>query len=195
MLHARVGVSICGGTDFLLKNDLTAEGSGLEKSQPSSCLDWTKLDRFSRRGIAPLQLQAAIRHSLCFITLLPFVACMPTKTITRDELRSDLLSALSLASQTELFINQIEQDRVTRQFQSTHADYLQDEALRQAKHLRESRAGSGDATTVGLSAGQLDHLAGELALISVRKEKERLPGIAQRVEAIRNALAEAEVGL
>jgi hypothetical protein len=126
---------------------------------------------------------------------LTLIGCTPTKTITRGELRSDLFSALSLASQTELFINQIEGDRITRQFRSGHADYLHDDALRQAKDLRKSRTDSDTAKTVGLSAGQLDDLARELTLIRVRNENEMLPGVRQRVETIRKALKDAAVGL
>src|SRR5437868_11441115 len=135
------------------------------------------------------------RSVLCFIAVLAFVSCALPKTITTDELRSHLLSALSLASETDLFIGQIEEGRVLQRFRIAHADYLREEARRQAQELRESRSDSRQTRTLALCAEQLEHLIHELTLIRVPNHDETLPAARQRVEAIREALRAAEASL
>jgi hypothetical protein len=131
------------------------------------------------------------RSVCCLIAVLVFVSCALAKTITADELRSHLLSALSLASETDMFIGQIEEARVLQQFRVGHADYLREEARRQAQELRESRSDSEDTKTPALCADQLEHLIHELTLIRVPNHDETLPGARQRVQAIREALRAA----
>jgi hypothetical protein len=131
----------------------------------------------------------------CLIAMLVFVSCGPAKTITTDELRSHLLSAVSLASETDLFIGQIEEGRVLQQFRVGHADYLREEARRQAQELRESRSDSGDTKAHALCAEQLELLIHELTLIRVPNHDETLPGARQRVQDIREALRAAEASL
>ncbi len=75
------------------------------------------------------------RILLSLLSVVGLVLCAPAKTVTADEMRSHLLSALSLTSETELFIGQIESARVPSQFQVGHAEYLRDEAERDAKEL------------------------------------------------------------
>jgi hypothetical protein len=135
------------------------------------------------------------RSVLCLTAVLVFGSCAPVKTITADELRSHLLSALSLASETDLFIGQIEEGRLLRQFRIGHADYLREEARRQAQEMRESRSDSGDTKAHGLCAEQLELLIHELTLIRVPDHDETLPEACQRVQAIREALRAAEASL
>ncbi len=70
------------------------------------------------------------RSVLSLIAVLVFVSAASAKTKTAQELRSHLLAALSLASETELFIGQIEEGRILQQFRMGHADYLRQEARR-----------------------------------------------------------------
>jgi hypothetical protein len=44
---------------------------------------------------------------------LSLASCSRPKTISREALHSDLLAAISLASETELFINQMQEGRFT----------------------------------------------------------------------------------
>jgi hypothetical protein len=60
------------------------------------------------------------RSVLSLIAVLVFVSCARAKTITADELRSHLLSALSLASETDLFIGQID-DMLTAMMTKSNA--------------------------------------------------------------------------
>jgi hypothetical protein len=135
------------------------------------------------------------RSVLSLIAVLVFVLAAPAKTLTAQELRSHLLAALSLASETELFIGQIEEGRILQQFRMRHADYLRQEARRQAQEMRESRSDSGDTRAPARCAEQLELLIHELALISVPNHDETLPQARQRVHAIREALRAAEASL
>jgi hypothetical protein len=52
-----------------------------------------------------------------------------------------LISAISLASETELFIDQLLEGRATPTFAQGHLDYLRHEATRAADALQEAHAG------------------------------------------------------
>jgi len=132
---------------------------------------------------------------LSLIAVLVFVSAASAKTIKAEELRSHLLSALSLASETELFIGQIEEGRILQQFRMGHADYLQEEARRQAQEMRESRSDSGDTRAPARCAEQLELLIHELTVIRVPNHDETLAGARQRVQAIREALKASEASL
>lgn len=132
---------------------------------------------------------------LSLIAVLVFVSAASAKTIKAEELRSHLLSALSLASETELFIGQIEEGRILQQFRMGHADYLQQEARRQAQEMRESRSDSGDTRAPARCAEQLELLIHELTVIRVPNHDETLAGALQRVQAIREALKASEASL
>jgi len=125
---------------------------------------------------------------LSLVAVLVFVSAASAKTIKAEELRSHLLSALSLASETELFIGQIEEGRILQQFRMGHADYLRQEARRQAQEMRESRSDSGDTRAPARCAEQLELLIHELTVIRVPNHDETLAGARQRVQAIREAL-------
>lgn len=134
------------------------------------------------------------RWLFLFVAVLVLTSCAPAKTKTNEDLRSDLRSALSLASETELFIGQIERGRLLRQFRTAQADYLRDEALRQAKEARDSET-DGDTKRFALCAGQLEALSRELKSIRVQTDGGTLAETRQRVEDVKNALTAAGAGL
>jgi hypothetical protein len=130
------------------------------------------------------------------IITLALVCCAQAKTISNEELRSDLRLALSLASETELFIGQVENGHLLPEFQAGHADYLRDAAMRQASELRESSPESGDTKIVSTCAEQLELLARELALIrTISRDDESLPEARKLVEAIKVSIVAARAGL
>jgi hypothetical protein len=107
----------------------------------------------------------------CFLTVslgLAMVSCSRSKTTSRDELRSDLQAAVSLASETELFTDQLEEGRATRAFAEVHLTYLEKDVARSAQELHQ--ANPNDSMVGPLEAGrtQLDSLARVLAIL---KEK------------------------
>lgn len=130
------------------------------------------------------------------IVTLALVSGAQAKTLSKEELWSDLNSALSLASETELFVGQIGNGHLLPQFQAGHADYLRDAALRQASELRESSPDSSERRVVAMCAEQLESLAHELALISTTsRNDEELPKARRRLEAIKDFIAAARAGL
>ena len=70
--------------------------------------------------------------------LLTSTACSRQKTVDREKLRSELLSSISFASETELFFERVMQGRITARFAEAHAEYLADEIEREANELREA---------------------------------------------------------
>jgi hypothetical protein len=130
------------------------------------------------------------------IVSLALVSSAQAKTLTNEELRSVLQSALSLASETELFIGQIENGRLLPRFQAGHADYLRDAAMQQASELRESSPESGDIKIVATCAEQLESLAHELALISTLSgNNEALAKAREQVEAIKGSIIASSAAL
>lgn len=128
--------------------------------------------------------------------LLALAACAHTRTITADELRSKFLSASSLASETEMFIGQIENNRTTRQFQAGHASYLRQEAARLSQELGQSRIDSAHTYNLTICLEQLDLLVRELIALKVRSDDTAaLAATGKRVETIRKSLEAAMAGL
>jgi hypothetical protein len=61
---------------------------------------------------------------LILLICLILASCSWPKTAPRKELRSDLISAISLASETELFIGQLLEGRATPLFAQSHLEHL-----------------------------------------------------------------------
>ena len=130
------------------------------------------------------------------VLTLVFLSVAQAKAPANEDLRSDLQSALSLASETELFIAQIENGRLLPRFQSGHADYLRDAALRQASELLDSSPDSSETRMVAMCAERLESLAHELALIStMSRNNEEFPKVRRRVEVIKGSITAARTGL
>jgi len=128
------------------------------------------------------------------IAALVLTSCTGAGSATTDDLRSDLRSAISLASETDLFISQIESSRLLPKFRTADADYLREEARRQAADARKSAGKSSDAKTFNLCAGQLEQLARELASIRTPSDKGTLAQARLQVATIRKTLLAAEAG-
>jgi len=128
------------------------------------------------------------------IGALVLTSCAGAKCATTDDLRSDLRSAVFLASETDLFIGQIESRRLLPDLRIAHADYLLGEARRQAKEARNSGEKSSDAETFNLCAEQLEQLARELASIRTPSVTRALAEARLQVATIRKALLTAEAG-
>jgi hypothetical protein len=136
------------------------------------------------------------RFIASLLGLLVIASCARTKTITDDELRSHVLSAISLASETELLIGQIENGRITQQFQAGHASYLRREAERIAQELTQSQIDSAHAQILRICSRQLDLLVRELTALQLPSDdKPALAPTSERVETIRKSLETAKAGL
>jgi|SRR4051812_20809158 hypothetical protein len=101
---------------------------------------------------------------------LTLVSCSRPQTISAKELRSDLLVAISLASETELFIHQLQEGRTTASFAEGHMAYLGKEARDSANELRQKHADNAMAGVLENCRAQLDSLA---ALVNDLEDKSR----------------------
>ena len=70
--------------------------------------------------------------------ILALCACSRQKTLTTDEIRSQLLSAKSLAAETEMFLDYVRENRATKHYAQGHIEYLTEEIERSREELQES---------------------------------------------------------
>jgi hypothetical protein len=133
------------------------------------------------------------KYILTLFVSLALVSCSRPKTISRDELRSDLLAAVSLASETELFIEQLQEGRATPAFAASHLDYLHKEASRSTDELRQAHADERMAGALENDHAQLDSLAMMLADLKEKSvDKESLSAARQQAAKIRMILEHAK---
>ena len=62
------------------------------------------------------------------------------KEMTREDMRSDLIQSISLASEAETFVKFVRQGRSTSDFASGHLNYVSDEVKRNAQQLSKAHA-------------------------------------------------------
>lgn len=120
-------------------------------------------------------------------------SCSRTKSISESDLRSDTLSAISLAAETQLFIGQIQQKRTTQSFARGHLEYLRQQAVEEIQQLRGAHAESGLVPWLETCRAQLESLATELAILGKNSTaSDRLSAARQRVAKIQAGLEHAE---
>jgi len=138
-----------------------------------------------------MDIRRSMRRFHGLLALLALTSCRAAENKSLTELRSDMRSTLSLASETKLFIRQIEADRVPVQFRAAHASYLREEALRRLKAVRKSEQDAGDPNKFYLCAGQLEALSGELGVIGMRSDHNALAEAERNIDVIRKTLVDA----
>jgi hypothetical protein len=125
--------------------------------------------------------------------LLSLFSCLRSNTISRDQLRSKLLAGISLASETELFIDQLQKGRATSAFAKSHLAYVYQEASRSADELRQTHVNERMADTLENGRAQLDSLATMLAGLKEKPgDQESLSAGRQQAARIRMALTQAK---
>ena len=123
-------------------------------------------------------------------------ACSRQRSITRDELRSHLVSAASFAAEAEAFIGYVGAGRSTGAFAEGHAEYLAKETSRLAEELDGTRAEPADADTLANCRQQIGELLKELEL--VRSEigvNDALAARKNRLRQIQKAIEKTEAHL
>ena len=134
--------------------------------------------------------KAIVAFALGFILVL--CACSRHKILTREELRSDLISAKSLVAETEMFLDYVRQNRATKYYAQGHIEYLTEEVERSREELQESSPTQGEADAVQKLSTQLEALKAELHSIRGRLDDEAALATAkEHIERIRRALDEA----
>ncbi len=134
--------------------------------------------------------KAIVAFALGFILVMS--ACSRHKTLTKDELRSELISAKSLAAETEMFLDYVRQNRATRNYAQGHIEYLTEEVEQSRKELQESLPAQGEEDARQKLSVQFDALEAELHTIRGRLDDQAALATAkEHVARIRQALDEA----
>jgi hypothetical protein len=135
-------------------------------------------------------LKPTIVFVLGFILVL--CACSRHKTLTRDDLRSELISAKSLAAETEMFLDYVRQNRATKDYAQGHIEYLTKETERSREELQESSPAQGEEDAVQKLSVQFDSLTAELHSICGRLDDQAaLATATEHIARIRHALDDA----
>jgi hypothetical protein len=132
-------------------------------------------------------LWRAIPLVLCVSIL---VSCSQSETLTADDMKSELASAVSLASETQMFVEQWQRDRLTDSFIQTHLSYLQQEARSSIEQLEDSRVEPAMASKAEICRTQLKALHHELLILRTDADSYVRPLRidCQRIEQIRKSL-------
>jgi len=99
------------------------------------------------------------------IALLWVSSCARRTSLTRDDLRSKLVSASSYAAELEMFIDRVRQGRVTKLFVQGHATQLEKELKRSAEELDHSTPQSGTEPPFQECRKEVNFLRRELVLL------------------------------
>jgi hypothetical protein len=135
-------------------------------------------------------------HTLTLLFCLILTSCSNSRSISRDELRSVLLAAISLASESELFIGQLQEDRITPAFAQGHLAYLRQEVTRVPDTLRKARADEGMSRQLESCRAQMAALALLLGnLENGTQDKYKLSADKQQIRRIRLVLEQANAQL
>jgi hypothetical protein len=109
----------------------------------------------------------------------------------KSNLKSSIHSASSLAAESVLFLDYIDQGRARRPFVEAHLQYLLDSVDKVSKDLDQSRSGTPEI--VNQSRGQLDLLRTELlASREAQKTSESLAQVRSQIDRIQRVLHAAE---
>src|SRR5581483_522253 len=83
------------------------------------------------------------RRLTAVLLLLVSTGCSRNKTLTSDDLKSQLTRAISFASEEEMFVDYLYAGRATSNFAEQHAAYLDAEIQRSADELAKAVPQSG----------------------------------------------------
>jgi hypothetical protein len=124
------------------------------------------------------------------------LSCARHRTITREELRAELTSAISIANATEMSIDFVSRKQSTRNFAAGQFAYLSNQLNDTANELHGASVDAGLAQILKNSRTQTSGLSSELNAVQHEiGSAEALRGSKKRVEAIRVALEQAKASL
>jgi hypothetical protein len=151
--------------------------------------------------MAPQSRPRALRYMrsqktvLIFVLLLAAAAltsCSRKKTISRDDLRSEIMSAYSFAAESEMFIDYIRQGHTTRHYAEGHATYLKDAVTQLEKELEQAVPEPGAQNVVSDCRSYVQMLRRELSVVATKfGDNDALAATGKRMENIRKNLEEA----
>jgi|SRR6185437_7170379 len=136
------------------------------------------------------------RSLTAILLLLVCIGCSRKKTLTPDDLKSQLTRAISFASEEEMFVDYLHAGRATSKFAEQHAAYLDAEIERSVDELAKAVPQSGTQSALQRCRIQLNQLRQELWNVRThRDDKNALSAIKARVEEIRRDLEQAKSAL
>ena len=137
-----------------------------------------------------------MRRLTAVLLLVVSTGCSRKKTLTSDELKSQLTRAVSFASEEEMFVDYIRAGRATSNFAEQHAAYLDAEIQRSADELAKAVPEQGTQSALRRCRIQLNQLREELWNVRKhREDKNALSTSKARVEEIRRDLEQAKSAL
>jgi len=134
------------------------------------------------------------RLSSVLVVVLSFVLldCSTEKKINSDELRSKIKSAISLAAETQLFIDYVQQGRSTRHYAEGHARYIYEEASEATGEVRRLKPDAGAESAMIEYITGIIGLQRQLATMQVSLDNpDNLAVVAKKVSEIQSRLQSA----
>ena len=130
------------------------------------------------------------------LAVVAVAGCSRKRTIGRDEVRSEIRSAISFVAESEMFVDYIRQGHATRHYAEEHAAYLEDAVEQSAKELEQGTPEPGTENAVHECRIQLELLCHELSGIraaignnnALAAAKERMGSIRARLEKANSSL-------
>lgn len=156
----------------------------------------TRIGKHVRSFWRPKVLSNTAKMGVLLAILMLLASCSQPKTITRDELRSDLTSAASFAAEAETFLDYVQQGRASREFANGQIAYLSDEVDRSARELRAGDPAAGTEQHLRQGRRELDLLDSVLTALRPRiSDPASIAAANKRIANIRKAIEKAKSSL
>jgi len=142
-----------------------------------------------------VHLKACMRtvcsFTLPLLLLVWLCACSRQKTISPDELQSEITKAVSLASETELLAQVARSGKATQHYVQEHAEYLQQEAGDTLKDLAKPVPSGPEQSTVLALKQSLQAVSQDLGKMKdAERDDKESAAIEQRLRTTREKLTE-----
>lgn len=130
------------------------------------------------------------------LAMATFAGCLNGPTISREEARSDIRSAISFTAEAELFVEFVRNDHATRHYAEGHTTYLEDAVKRSINELQREAPEPHAQHAVSECIVQLQRLHRELSgLHTAFGNDAALAAAKDRMSEIREALERAQSSL
>jgi hypothetical protein len=133
-------------------------------------------------------------YLVLFLFFGSIVGCGESKPITDEELRSEIQSIISIASEANLFLAQVQQQKVTRTFASEHLKYLTDQNDETLSDLAKASGTQRNDSILRETRAEARQLSAELATLSTSVSKpsfdsaNRIAQILDKAQQLRTSL-------
>jgi hypothetical protein len=148
------------------------------------------------RALRYMRSQKTVLILVLLLAAAALTSCSRKKTISRDDLRSEIMSAYSFAAESEMFIDYIRQGHATHHYAEGHATYLKDAVTQLENELEGAVPQPGIENVISECRSDIDLLRHELSGIAANVGDNAALGAARkRIENIRKSLEKANSSL